>query len=150
MVIQGIREFSFFAGRCRPEEAAAISPLVLAYVGDAVYELIVGTSLLDRPMPVDLMHRQCVEVGFGQRVRRWSGKRVKTHLQADEAEIARRAATQSRQRRRTASVASYRRATALEARHRLPLPYRAGRSGFRACSGAASERLRAEELGREG
>ena len=97
-----------------PGEASALSPLVLAYVGDAVYELFVRTRLLSVRLPVDRLHRRCVNwVSANGQERVW--QRIKERLEADEAEIARRAQNAKSPAPRTASVAAYRRATSLEA-----------------------------------
>lgn len=97
-----------------PGEAGALSPLVLAYVGDAVYELFVRSWLLTSRVSVDRLHRRCVEwVSANGQERVWEG--VKNLLDADEAEVARRARNAKSPAPRTASVAAYRRATALEA-----------------------------------
>ena len=142
-----MREFSFFRRPLSPEEAAAFSPLVLAYVGDAVYELIIRTSLLARPMPIDLMHRQCV-AWVSARGQELVWERVKDQLQTDELAIARRARNAKSTAPRTATVASYRRATALEAL--IGYLYLTGQEGrIEALLKSALERC-AEELGKEG
>jgi Uncharacterized protein conserved in bacteria len=142
-----MREFSFFRRPLSPEEAAAFSPLVLAYVGDAVYELIIRTSLLARPTPIDLMHRQCV-AWVSARGQELVWERVKDQLQTDELAIARRARNAKSTAPRTATVASYRRATALEAL--IGYLYLTGQEGrIEALIKPALERC-AEELGKEG
>ncbi|MCK9444826.1 MAG: Mini-ribonuclease 3 [Tissierellaceae bacterium] len=39
------------------EDIAMLSPLHLAYIGDAVYELLVRTYLLTKKMPVNQLHK---------------------------------------------------------------------------------------------
>jgi len=119
----------------------------LAYVGDAVYELIIRTSLLARPMPIDLMHRQCV-AWVSARGQELVWERVKDQLQTDELAIARRARNAKSTAPRTATVASYRRATALEAL--IGYLYLTGQDGrIEALLRPVLERC-AEELGKEG
>lgn len=97
-----------------PEEAKAYPPLVLAYVGDAVYELAIRTALLGARTPVDRLHQRCVAWVSAQgqeKVWRWLEKR----LDADEADVARRARNAKSAVPRSATTTAYRRATALEA-----------------------------------
>lgn len=42
------------------EDIVMLSPLQLAYVGDAVYELLVRTYLLKEKMPVNKLHRTTI------------------------------------------------------------------------------------------
>lgn len=130
-----------------PDEAAALSPLVLAYVGDAVYELVIRTSLLSGPMPVDRLHRQSVAwVSARGQERVW--QHIQDQLEPGEQEIARRARNAKSAAPKTASVASYRRATALEAL--VGYLYLTGRVGrIEALLKPALERLW-EDLGEEG
>lgn len=97
-----------------PEEAGAYHPLVLAYVGDAVYELAIRTALLKARTPVDQLHQRSVAWVSAQgqeKVWQW----LKPRLEADEADVARRARNARAVAPRSATVATYRRATALEA-----------------------------------
>lgn len=43
------------------EDVLMLSPLQLAYVGDAVYELLVRTYLLDRGLKVNELHREATK-----------------------------------------------------------------------------------------
>lgn len=43
------------------EDIAELSPLQLAYIGDAVYELLVRTYLLKERVPVKKLHRTTIE-----------------------------------------------------------------------------------------
>jgi len=97
-----------------PEEAKVYSPLVLAYVGDAVYELAIRTLLLSAGTPVDRLHQRSVAWVSAQgqeRVWQW----VRERLHPEEADVARRARNAKSSAPRTATPAAYRRATALEA-----------------------------------
>lgn len=44
-----------------PDQAQAISPVALAYIGDAVYELFVRQSFLFPPKRIQAYHRQVVD-----------------------------------------------------------------------------------------
>ncbi|MBU5425630.1 Mini-ribonuclease 3 [Tissierella pigra] len=43
------------------EDIAMLSPLQLAYIGDAVYELLVRTYLLQKKLPVNKLHKATIE-----------------------------------------------------------------------------------------
>lgn len=101
-------------GTLDPKEAASLSPLVLAYVGDAVYELYVRSLLLAPGVPVDALHVRCVRwVSAQGQEQVWEA--VRGLLLPEELEIARRARNAKASVPRTVTVAAYRRATALEA-----------------------------------
>lgn len=42
------------------EDIIMLSPLQLAYIGDAVYELLVRTYLLKKKIPVNMLHRTTI------------------------------------------------------------------------------------------
>lgn len=42
-------------------EASMLSPLQLAYIGDAVYELFIRTYLLERDLPVHELHKEAIK-----------------------------------------------------------------------------------------
>ena len=42
-------------------EASMLSPLQLAYIGDAVYELFIRTYLLQKNLPVHELHKEAVQ-----------------------------------------------------------------------------------------
>jgi len=98
----------------KPEEVKALSPLVLAYVGDAVYELAIRTALLSVRTPVERLHHRSVAWVSAQgqeKVWQW----LKERLDPEEADVARRARNARAAVPRSATTAAYRRATALEA-----------------------------------
>lgn len=115
MVVSGMTGGVIGGGRTMdPEEAASLSPLVLAYVGDAVYELYVRARLLAPGVPVDALHQRCVRwVSAQGQEKVWEA--VRDLLRPEEREVARRARNAKATAPRTATVAAYRRATALEA-----------------------------------
>ncbi|MCQ4924453.1 Mini-ribonuclease 3 [Tissierella carlieri] len=43
------------------EDIAMLSPLQLAYIGDAVYELLVRTYLLEKKLPVKELHKSTIK-----------------------------------------------------------------------------------------
>jgi len=71
-------------------QAAAMAPLALAYLGDAVYELYVRTRLLAEPArPQKELHQQAVcRVKAGAQAA--ALRRLASGLTAEEADIARR------------------------------------------------------------
>lgn len=97
-----------------PDEARAMSPLALAYVGDAIYEIFVRERVARTGLPVRSLHRRSVKwvSAEGQEIV-W--RHMKPNLLADEEEIARRGRNVKSHPPKHASVASYRRSTALEA-----------------------------------
>ena len=98
-----------------PENACMLNALQLAYIGDAVWEVLIRDIMIRRRLNLHHMHSECV-------------KRVNAHAQAgylnciqnildeQEAEIVRRGRNaHALTRAKNASVADYRRATGLEA-----------------------------------
>lgn len=67
------------------------SPLQLAYIGDAVWELHVRTAVLAQDPPnMDALHRRVVErVQGSEQAARW--RRIEGELTAEERDVARRA-----------------------------------------------------------
>lgn len=91
-----------------------MSPLALAYVGDAIYEIFVRERVARTGQPVRGLHNQAVKwvSAEGQEIV-WM--HLKPKLLADEEDIARRGRNVKSHAPKHASVASYRRSTALEA-----------------------------------
>lgn len=91
-----------------------LSPRLLAYLGDAVYELHVRAKLLIADVPVDQLHAQKVS-----RVRASAQaetlRRLMPTLSEDEADVVRRARNLKTSVPKNASVADYRHSTAFEA-----------------------------------
>ncbi|MEM1308804.1 MAG: ribonuclease III domain-containing protein [Cyanobacteria bacterium P01_H01_bin.153] len=92
----------------------SLSPLALAYVGDAVYELFVRTQLLMPPRQIRTFHREVVDQVRAER-QAYYVDCLKLHLTDAEADILRRARNAASRRRVRASLHDYRQATALEA-----------------------------------
>lgn len=93
---------------------AQLSPTLLAYIGDAVYELHVRTQLLMPPKRINDYHRAVVA-----RVRAESQaellQQLQEHLTPAEQEIVRRGRNASSRAPRKLSPAIYQQATGLEA-----------------------------------
>ncbi len=104
------------ADALEPEYVDRLPAAVLAYVGDAVYELHVRTRLVrDGCRDVDALHREAVShVNATAQARALEGLDV--FLLPDEAEVARRARNARTGRGpRTAPVLDYRHSTGFEA-----------------------------------
>jgi len=91
-----------------------LSPTLLAYIGDAVYELYVRTRLLSPPRRISDYHAAVVE-----RVRAESQaaylQQLQAHLTAAEQDIVRRGRNAASRAPRRLSPAIYQQATGLEA-----------------------------------
>lgn len=111
-----------------PEAARQLSPLVLAYIGDTVFDLYVRTSLvLKRRGNAGALHRQSVAL-VNARAQAQLARRVFENLDADEKDIFMRGRNaKSATVPKNMSVADYRQATALEAV--LGYLYLTGRTG---------------------
>lgn len=96
-------------------DANHLSPLLLAYVGDAVYEVYVRTKIMTKkPAPVWKLHREVINyvcaTGQDQALRQ-----IEPYLSAEEAEIVRRGRNTKARVPKNVDVAAYRRATGFEA-----------------------------------
>ena len=60
--LQWLLQFSAYssATSLSPEQAQALSPVALAYIGDAVYELFVRSAFLQPPKRIQAFHQQVV------------------------------------------------------------------------------------------
>ena len=92
-----------------------LSPLMLAYVGDAVFDLYVRQKLArQKAMPVRQLHRQATQIvrADGQDA---ALRQMEPHLTEEEAEIVRRGRNTKSRVPKNADMATYRRATGFEA-----------------------------------
>ncbi len=98
------------------EEARQLSPLVLAYIGDAVYELIIRTKILQKGnRPVHKLHRDSADLVRAAAQAKF-GKLLQPELSEEELYIYKRGRNaKSHSMAKNASVSDYRYATALEA-----------------------------------
>ena len=96
-----------------PDQAQAVSPIALAYIGDAVYELFVRRSLLFPPKRIQAYHRQVVS-----QVRAEQQSRCLEHLlpclTPFEQDILRRGRNASPRGPKRLEAATYQRATGFE------------------------------------
>ena len=100
-------------GTLAVEEALQLSPVALAYIGDAVYELYVRSSLLFPAKPIDRYHRQVVaQVCAEGQVQQLSN--CFSYLDDSEKEVVRRGRNAAVRANRK-SDPLYRKATGLEA-----------------------------------
>lgn len=91
------------------------SPLMLAYVGDAVFDLYVREKLArEKAMPVRQLHRRATAIvrADGQDA---ALRQMEPHLTEEEAEIVRRGRNTKSRVPKNADMAAYRRATGFEA-----------------------------------
>jgi ribonuclease-3 family protein len=90
-----------------------LSPLALAYVGDAVYELFIRGHYLYPPQRLQAYHQQVVsQVRAEQQAHHLDS--LRPHLTPDEADVLRRGRNATPSRRQRASAAIYQQATSLE------------------------------------
>lgn len=56
-------DFSLFKDKFTSKDARQLNPLVLAYVGDAIYEVFIRTYLVEknREMSVHKLHKACIQ-----------------------------------------------------------------------------------------
>ncbi|MBE7382576.1 MAG: ribonuclease III [Leptolyngbya sp. SIO1E4] len=92
----------------------SLSPLALAYIGDAVYELFVRSCYLVPPQRVQAYHRQVVSQVRAEQQAHYL-ELLRPHLTQAEEEITRRGRNAAPKRRQRAQPADYQQATALEA-----------------------------------
>ncbi|MGD1941588.1 MAG: Mini-ribonuclease 3 [Leptolyngbyaceae cyanobacterium] len=95
-------------------QVRSLSPLALAYVGDAVYELHMRRCLLMPPKQIRAYHRQVVDQVRAEQQAHYLGC-LKPHLTDDELDVVRRGRNAAANRKTRASLQDYQQATALEA-----------------------------------
>lgn len=95
-------------------QARQLHPLVLAYIGDAVYELYVRSWLVGREKSVKRLHAMCIQLvsAVGQE-KVWHA--LQEHFNDDEAAVARRGRNAKGTVPQNVEPATYRRSTSLEA-----------------------------------
>ena len=90
-----------------------LSPLALAYLGDAVYELFIRGHYLFPPKRTQTYHQQVVsQVRAEQQAHHLEA--LRPHLTPDEVEVLRRGRNATPSRRQRAAAAIYQQATRLE------------------------------------
>ncbi|WP_315118821.1 ribonuclease III domain-containing protein [uncultured Clostridium sp.] len=98
------------------EEARALNPLVLAFVGDAVYEVLVRIYLVDlnKDMCVNKLHKKAVDF-VKANSQSEAIKNIQQYLSEDEIAIYKRGRNAKGRIPKSATVQEYRMATGLEA-----------------------------------
>lgn len=98
------------------QEAKQYSPLTLAYIGDAVYEVIVRTVLVEHGnAPVNVLHRQASRLVKAE-AQKDAYHRMKERLTEEELSVFRRGRNaKSYTSAKNATIGDYRVATGLEA-----------------------------------
>jgi ribonuclease-3 family protein len=91
----------------------SLSPVALAYLGDAVYELFVRSYFLFPPQNIRTFHRQVVNQVRAEQQAAYL-ECLKPYLTDDEVEILRRGRNAASSRKQRASLQAYQQATALE------------------------------------
>ncbi|HZK24445.1 MAG TPA: ribonuclease III domain-containing protein [Oscillospiraceae bacterium] len=97
------------------KNAEAYSPLLLAYIGDAVFELYVRQKLVcQQALPMQQMHRKVTRIvrAAGQDA---ALRQLNTYLSAEEAAVVRRGRNTKSHVPKNAEMSVYRRATGFEA-----------------------------------
>ncbi len=104
---------AFHVPACHPGQQ---SPLNLAYIGDAVYEIILRTILVESgPSSVNSMHRRCSSL-VNAKSQAETMKAIQPHLSSEESAIFRRGRNaKPHTMAKHASIQEYRTATGLEA-----------------------------------
>jgi len=98
------------------QEAKAYSPLTLAYIGDAVYELIVRTIIVAKGnAPVNKLHKESKNL-VNAKAQADIAIRIQKHLSDEEMAIYKRGRNaKSHSAAKNASITDYRLATGFEA-----------------------------------
>lgn len=96
-------------------EAERVPVLTLAFIGDAVYELLVRTYILDRETKIGKLHRKSSSMVKAQAQAK-KAKEIKDFLRPEEEDILRRGRNaHPKTRAKNADVQDYRLATGFEA-----------------------------------
>ena len=92
------------------------SPLTLAYIGDAVYELLIRTILVRSvQMPVNRLHRRASQLVNAETQARMAEVLQEVFTEEEEAVFHRGRNAKANTRAKNASIVAYRKATGLEA-----------------------------------
>ncbi|MEL7624666.1 MAG: ribonuclease III domain-containing protein [Clostridiales bacterium] len=96
------------------EDAVRLSPLTLAYVGDAVFELYVRSHLAVGGKKVNRLHRGAVDLVSAQAMAAYY-KKLEPHLTTTEAEVLHRGRNAKSRKSKSAAVSQYHMSTGFEA-----------------------------------
>ena len=97
----------------QPQQVQSISPVALAYIGDAVFELYVRLQLLWPPQRIHVFHQQVVNQVKAEQQANYL-EELMPHLSDAEADVVRRGRNATSKSPRRLSAKIYRQATAFE------------------------------------
>ncbi|ESA36618.1 ribonuclease iii [Leptolyngbya sp. Heron Island J] len=97
----------------QPQQVQSISPVALAYIGDAVFELYVRMQFLWPPQRIQVFHQQVVSQVKAEQQADYL-KELLPHLNDAEADVVRRGRNATSKSPRRLSAKIYRQATAFE------------------------------------
>ena len=100
-------------GNFQPNHVQSVSPIALAYIGDAVFELYVRMKFLWPPQRIQTFHQQVVNQVKAEQQADYLSQ-LMPHLNDAEADIARRGRNATSKPPRRLSSKIYRQATAFE------------------------------------
>lgn len=96
------------------QSARSLSPLVLAYVGDAVFELYVRMALINDKSKVHQLHKRAVDLVKAEAMAGYYLK-LAPHLQPEEEAVIRRGRNAKSRSGKSSDVQSYHMSTGFEA-----------------------------------
>lgn len=103
---------------CKKTDVRAYSPLTLAYIGDAIYDLLIRSVVVERAnMPANMLHKATVRyVNAGMQSQMIQALMENNLLTEEEADVYKRGRNaKSYTTAKNATVADYRKATGFEA-----------------------------------
>ena len=114
-VDQGLIEFISLYMDLKEIDVRTLSPVVLAFIGDSVYDLVIRTIVIEKGnAPVNHMHKQCSNFVKAPAQAKLYNK-IKDDLTPDEMRIFKRGRnTKTKTQAKNVSKSSYRVATGLE------------------------------------
>lgn len=109
-------DFNYLKGNFKGDEVKQLNPLVLAFIGDAVFEVFVRAHLVDsnRDMSVHKLHTKVVSFVKAHSQSEFA-KKLFEHLNEDEITIYKRGRNSKSGVPKNADVQEYRAATGFEA-----------------------------------
>lgn len=104
---------AFFLAQFQCQHVRSVSPVALAYIGDAVFELYVRMRFLWPPQRIQQFHQQVVSQVKAEQQAHYL-EQLMPHLDSTEADIVRRGRNSTSKSPRRLSAKVYRQATAFE------------------------------------
>ena len=96
------------------EEALRLAPLVLAYVGDAVFELFIRCHMVTREVKMNRLHRGTISLVSAKAMAKYY-KKLEPLLSEREAEVLRRGRNVKTRHHRNTGIGQYHMSTGFEA-----------------------------------